>query len=323
MNLDFTRLFKKPGAKPDVSIRTKRPMILPIEGTPQHVQAGTEVSIPYDDFRNLDAGDFELISSNQPQVDIPNPSPERPDRAPLPPQWDRLPGCFREWHELDQDFITARRHVDLILAKRREIFGTDLVIGDATGTILAGGIVHPKDTRDRGVYSTLKPLDLDDPKLRKLDRMLTIAEDAARDYFKRLIETKELTYQKLFLQCGHHRLAVADELRGILAELDATGRAIFETRIGALGLHQNHVAKLYHGGADYAKYSNHAPAIAGFVRSGGLDEQKQPRLYSDEPIASQAEWSLSMSERIKELAPVLKQAKAELSKAQKAVAVAA
>jgi hypothetical protein len=83
---------------------------------------------------------------------------------------------------------------------------------------------------------------------------------------------------------GHHHLAVADELRRILAELDQTGREIFCTHIAALGLHSTEIVRLHFGSADYSKSPDLAPAIEGFVRSAGLYENRRPIWFSDESI---------------------------------------
>ena len=317
MQFDITKIFPR-GKKPDVLILTKRNMMLPVDGTSQHVPAGSTVTIAHDDFRQLDQADFELVNLNQPKVEIADPTPAKPAPEPLPAAWLTLPDCFRVYHETEAEIAASRAHIRLIQDKRLELFGTNTDFSKSEGTILAGRVSVSGDTRDRGVYSSLKPLNFDDPVMRKLARFLANSEEAAKDHLNRLLETSDISQQRRFLECGTCRIDVAEELQELIAELADTGFKIFSLRLQALGLAESHLHKLYSGSADFVRYGTQSPAYVGGCSWGGMAEDGRMRRYSDLPVESSAGHLLRDRARIDELKPLVKAAKAELSKAQKA-----
>ena len=315
MNLDITKLFPR-AKKPPVTIRTLRNMRLAVAGEMQHVPAGSEVTIPYGDFIQLEEGDYQLIASNQQKLDVQDPTPARPDPAPAPEAWKSLPECFRQFHDTEAEIAAAREHIVLIRAKRKELFGTDAIdFEGGEGTILAGEFsMRP---RENGV-STLRPINLDDPTIQKLARFLRVAEATAKDYLARLIETRSFPQQRIFLECGNHRIDAAEELQGVIQELAETGYQIFSLRLQALGLADHQVRKLFSGSADFIRFASHAPAYVGGICWGGYDDGGTVRRYSDIPVESSAGHLLRDRERIAELKPLVKSARAELAKAEKA-----
>lgn len=326
MNLDFKKLFVSGRQKPNSVIRVSRNMQLaPIDEGTRHVEAGEEITVSHATLTQLDPSDYTMLDSGIAPVPVPDPSPPRQAANPLPDRWDELPSCFADYWTITEEFRTANEHVAAISQARAEVFGTNFTIGNQEGTALIGGVMsaNSRGPFSGGVFSSLKPIDMDDPKLRKLDRMLTAAHNSAVDYYNRLIDTKSIAQQRAFLACGGHRLAVADELRVVLDELATIGFEIFSCRTAALGLAEFQQRRLYHGGSDYQKYNTHGTAIIGSVSSAGLDTEKQPIIYSDSPVSSQAGWALDMTARLAELRPLLKTAKAELARAQKASMAAA
>jgi hypothetical protein len=322
MNLDFKKLFVTGKATPPVRVRTLRAMVLtPLDEPSRHVDAGEEVLIDFGTFQQLERGDYDMLDSGVAPVEVTDPTPPRQTAAPLPARWDELPKCFADYWDLTEDFRTAREHVSEIIAARTELFGSNFKIGNQEGTALVGGVMSANNRKPfgGGMVSTLKPINLDDPKLRKLDRLLTASEENAREFYNRLIDTKEIAIQRAFLACGQHRLKIADELRVVIDELSQIGLELFAARTAALGLADFQVRRLYHGSADFLKFGDQAPAISSAVSSAGLDSSQQPILYSDAPAASQAGWSLSMADRLVHLRPLLAEGQKALAKARKAL----
>ena len=327
MNLDFRKLFRTGEKHPPVKIRTTRSMMLrPLDEPSRHVQAGEEITVAFDTLRELEGTDYTVIDSGRPKLEVTDPSPQREEPRPLPARWDELPACFADYWNLSEQFRTAREHVVAIIAERRRIFGSNISLEGAgdSGRIFMGGadLLDERKGVSGGVSSRLTEIDLSDPRLRALDRFLTAAENGARDYLDRLIDTKEIALQRAFLACGQHRLAVADELRALLDELAAIGYELFSIRSAPLGLADYHIRRLFHGSADYVKYASHPPAIFGSVRSAGLDQTGQPIPYSDQPVTSQACWSLDMQDRLRDLKPLLAEGKSELNRTRKAAKAA-
>ena len=54
----------------------------------------------------------------------------------------------------------------------------------------------------------------------------------------------------------------------------------------------------------------------------GLDANRQPVIYSDVDVPSQAGWSLQMADRLAELKPLFTEGRKELAKARKVSAAA-
>ena len=317
MNLNLSKLFPK-NKKLPVRIVTSRNMRLTIDGLQQHVDAGTEVEIDFDEFRQLDQADYKLVNLNQPKIEVADPTPARPAAEPAPATWGKLPECFRVYHQTEAEIAAARDHIQLIHGKRLELFGTNTDFSKSEGTILAGTVSSSSDTRDRGVYSSLRPINFDDPVNRTHARFLAVAEEVAKDHLNRLLESSDIPQQRRFLECGTHRIDAAEELQDIITELADTGFQIFSLRLQALGLSEGHVRKLYAGSADFVRYSNQTPAYVGGTCWGGMAEDGRMRRYSDLPVESSAGHLLRDRARLEELKPLLKAAKAELAKAQKA-----
>jgi hypothetical protein len=315
MNLDFKKLFPR-GKKPPVTIRVLRNMRLNIDGTSEHVPSGEMVTISHDEFSQLEAGDYTLISTNAVKLEVTDPTPARPEPEPSPTAWVALPPCFAEYHTTESEITAARQHIELIRGKRKEIFGTaEINFDGATGAILAGGIsAQPL----MNPVSTLRPINLDDPTNQKLARFLRVAEDNARDFLARLIESRNFPQQRLFLECGNHRIDAAEDLQGVIQKLADTGYQIFALRLQALGLAEHQVRKLFIGSADFIRFSSQQPAYVGGVCFGGYEDGGTVRRYSDLPVASSAGHLLRDRERLAELTPLLKSARAELAKAEKA-----
>lgn len=300
-----------------VKIRTRRAMVLKIEGETQHVDAGLEIDLPLDQVRSLDKDDFTMLSKLS-ALDVPDPSPARGEPSPMPERWASLPESFAQYWLVSEQFRAAQNHIAAIKAKRIEIFGFDLRIGrNDAGTILGGSITFPSDDRNKNVFTTLKPIDLDDPSLRAQERYLTTAETQAEDYLQRLRETKFTTLQQTYFDCGQHLIQRTDILNTMVQELDKIGIGIFSTRVAALGLSDSVTSKLYGGSADFMKYHKTAPSVRGLAFGGHGDDGTQIT-YVDQPLPSIAGHLLRIEERIQELEPLLAEGRKELAKVRKA-----
>lgn len=315
MNIDFGKIFPS-SKKPAVTIRTKRPMILKVDGSSGHVPAGAEVTISHHDFSQLERSDYELVTSSVPKIDVADPTPARPEPEEPPVAWKTLPDCFTEFFSIAAQIAVAREHIELIRAKRKEIFGTASIdFEGGEGVILAGAFsAAPRENP----ISTLRPINLGDPVNQKLARFLNVAEANATDHLERLKETRNLPMQRLFLECGKHRIDAAEELQLLLQELANVGFEMFSLRLQALGLAQHQVAKLFPGSADFVRYANQPPAYLGGICFGGYDSGGTVRRFSDLPVESSASHLLRDRERLAELKPLLVQARKELAKALKA-----
>lgn len=316
MNIDFSKIFPR-GKKPPVTICTKRNMILSVDGESRHVPAGEQVTIPHADFSQLEPGDYQLIASNAPKLDVADPTPPRPVPESAPAAWDTLPECFRQFHAAEAEIAVARQHIELIRAKRKEIFGTaDIDFDGAEGTILAGSFsAEPR----MNPVSTLRPINFDDPVNQKLARFLKVAESNAKEYLARLIETRSFPQQRLFLQCGNYRIEAAEELQSMIDALAEVGFQIFSLRLQALELAEHHVRKLFSGSGVFVRYGSQAPAyLGGLCFAGFEDDGVTMRRYSELPVQTSATYLLRDRERVAELKPLLAAAKKELARAQKA-----
>ena len=133
MNLDITKLFPKKPRRPNVKVRFKTAMVYrATDGTSRTAEEGDEVELLYADYTNFEPGDLELLNAgdkkNEPVV--PDPTPERPATLPAPEAWKNLPPCFTEFHDLTEKCRVASEHIDLIHAKRLEVFnGVNLRLG--------------------------------------------------------------------------------------------------------------------------------------------------------------------------------------------------
>lgn len=325
MNFDISKLF--PGGKrPNVKIRTLRPMQLAVDGKSRHVDEGEEIEITNEVFRGLSADDFQLIDSGRAKLEIADPTPLRPQPESLPTGWEnKLPKCFADWWRLTEELRCARLHVKLIRDTKVKIFGTDAIdiSGENEGVILAGSIMGGIDNR-MNYHSTLKPIDLGDPATRKLARYLETARNSAADYLERLLQSTDLPIQRAFYACGNHRLDEAEKLQIVIDEIRAIGFDIFAMRLSALGLGEGHVRRLYSGSSDFFKYGNIVDTYTGGTCFAGFAEDGVTmRVYSDTPVTASASYAMQDAERFEELQPLLKQARAELAAAKKATAKAA
>ncbi|MFK7849630.1 MAG: hypothetical protein AB8D78_01525 [Akkermansiaceae bacterium] len=315
MFLDYPKIFAK---KADtVKVRALKNIIVQdSKGIAKPLSRGDEIEVKASDV--FDAGDIERVDPAKAKVDaIQDPTPQRPDPAPMPSEWEQLPDCFSKWWNINEQFRAAHQHIEDIKATRLKTFGTEIPISfsDDTGNVIVNRLTFGKP--NEGVVYDRKIFNVTDPEVRQLETFIFNAEESAKDYLERLRETKALDLQRAYLDCGFHRLRVCEQLDEVILETQKIGFEIFKLRIGALGLADGHTRRLYSGSADAVKYHSMDSAYSGSKRSAGYDSHGILRVYVEEPVTSTAQISIREVERTKEAKKLLKQGREELAKIQK------
>lgn len=242
--------------------------------------------------------------------------PPRPEPEPLPDGWAGLPPAFASWHELYQ-------RADC-LVRRRDAIETKLLGLATRDTLQLGhnplGGIPDGPGRDAAMAASGRAcvrigVDPDDiVEQRALRDALTRANEAIAEF--RHAHGPELSKRKVL--CGDELIECHGKLSRLCSELSTVGLAIFNTRVAPLGLAEHKVVSLYQNSADYVRLNAAAPALHD-LRLAWSDEGG-PRHYVDADVSAMASQLLLWNATVKRLAELLKSAKSELSRAQKAAA---
>ena len=250
---------------------------------------------------------------------FPDPTPTRPEPNPAPESWKDLPKCFVKYHELLDERRCLREYLRIIDDKRIELFGSNIDISQFTDSASAIGLrlVEGK-TPQENMTIHRHILRYDNPETVYQNKMLTRAYNATADALEKHKEDQNVPLQKLFVQCGHHRVTVALELQEIIDEVAKTGLEIFAQRVSALGLAEFQITRLFQGSADWAKYVSIEQAYT--AAHSEIPAENGGGYFTDEPVASSACNSLNMAPRIPEVKALLAEAKRTLATARKLAA---
>ncbi len=316
---DLKKIF--PPKQNTVRVRVERDTIATLaNGTRSSVSEGDTIEITESEFSKFDPEDLTVIdpkSQTAAGSRFANPAPPREDPAPMPEAWKGLPACFAQWWALSERFRVAKIHEGQIRSARKNLFGSDINLGDfsdagtALGISISGG-------KGENLKSIVRNIDPRDPETAYQNRRFESAIANAIDHLADLRRSKTIELQRLFIACSDERLANAEELQRVNEGLAQTAFAIFHARVAALGLAEGHVRRLFSGSADALKYlgDNTAPSTTGQT-SLGLEEDGQPRVIFDDSVGTTAEILLSEKARLERLKPLLATAKAELAKTSK------
>lgn len=232
---------------------------------------------------------------------------------PLPARWENLPPAFAAWHDINQkalvvlgrrDDIEAELIRRITPAQQNSFNGINQLSYEHRHTVMVNlgkGERFSPEEHAAQVY---------------LRDALQRASDAANDWL-------EMHREALFsarVACSDEVIAVNGELSRTCKQLGETGLAIFAVRVAALGLGESRVKNLFDQSADFFKYHvpAQAPALQDMKMLWHIDEGRDQRFYIEQsPIALAQHW-LEWTARNVELTGLLKTAKAELAKAQKA-----
>ena len=317
MNLNLTKLF--PTSSTNVEVIAGRDMIVTgPDGTQRSVTVGERLEVTKEELARYERGDL-LVQGKPASTKMTDPTPSRPPPTPAPDAFRELPKCFTQWHELSDRFRCLRQHLRDIDATRVRLFGSAISFSALHGSATAIGMqyVHGRTPQENAkvIHHTI---DFNCPKTIFQDRCLTAAHEAATDELDRLKEKSEVTLQKLFLECGNHRIKNSEALQAVIDELGEIGLQIFRSRIAPLGLSEHHLRGLFYGSADFVAYC-HPPAYSGgmcLLRCvDGITE-----FYGEEQPPQQAGHLLGEMLRLAELKPLLAEARKVLTRTLKAAA---
>ena len=287
-------------------------------GETKSVAAGDRFFVSKAELAKYERDDL-LVQSKPASTKMIDPTPSRPTPTTAPDAWRELPKSFGQWHDLADRFRCLRQHLRDIDATRVRLFGSAIDFSALRGGASAIGMryVEGKTPQDNPLMIH-HHIDFNDPKTIFQDRCLTAAHDAATDELERLTEKSEVTLQKLFLECGNHRIKNSEALQAVIDELGEIGLNIFRSRIAPLGLSEHHLRGLFYGSADFVAYV-HPPAYSGgmcILRCvNGVTE-----FYGDEAPPQQAGHLLGEMLRLAELKPLLAEARKVLTRTLKAAA---
>ena len=317
MNLNLTKLFPK--SSPNVEVIAGRDMIVTVpDGTQRSVTVGERLEVTKEELARYERGDL-LVQSKPTSTRMTDPAPSRPPPTPAPDAWRDLPKSFTQWHDLNDRCRCLRQHLRDIDATRVRLFGSAISFSALHGSATAIGMqyVHGR-TPQENAKVIHHHIDFNCPKTIFQDRCLTAAHDAATDELERLTEKSEVTLQRLFLECGNHRIKNSEALQAVIDELGEIGLNIFRSRIAPLGLSEHHLRGLFYGSADFVAYI-HPPAYSGGICIlrcvDGITE-----FYGDEAPPQQAGHLIGEMLRIAELKPLLLEARKTLAKTLKLAA---
>lgn len=285
MYLNPANIFSR--KKPLASVRVLKPLV--VNG--QHQEPGTIIEINQDSLQNFSPGDLEILNREVGKADsapATDPAPPRPENAPLPARWDQLPECFTQWHEITEDFRTARLHIKMIEECRVNTFGTaaNLFQNSDVKDVLVNRLRVQPAGNYNVVYSRHE-IDLTDPRSQQLERFIAAAETRAFDFLERLHETKGHALQLAYYKCGMARVGSSEASQAVITELEILGFKLFSTRVSALGLGPHQIHQLFRGSADFHRFAAIQKPHLGGVCFAGADEDGTMRTYSDDsPTAS-------------------------------------
>jgi hypothetical protein len=315
MNLNLTKLFGQ--SSPNVEVIAGRDMIVTVpDGTTRSVTVGDRFEVTKEELARYERGDLLVQGKPASTNKLVDPTPPRPSPTPAPDAWRDLPKSFTQWHELNDRFRCLRQHLRDIDATRVRLFGSAINFAALRGGASAIGMQYVEAKNPQHNPQVIHHhIDFNCPKTIHNDQRLTAAHDAASDELERLTEKSEVTVQKLFLECGNHRIRNSEALQAVIDELGQIGLEIFRLRVSALGLSERHINSLFMGSADHIAYV-HPPAYSGgmcVLRCvDGVTE-----VYGEEGPPQQAGHLLGETLRLAELKTVLAEARRTLLKTRK------
>jgi len=318
MNLNLTKLFPKSSS--NVEVIAGRDMIVTVpDGTTRSVTVGDRLEVTNQELARYERGDLLVQGKPASTSKLIDPTPPRPTPTPAPEAWKTLPPSFKHWHELNDRFRCLRQHLRDIDATRVRLFGSAISFAALRGGATAIGMQYVEAKNPQHNPQVIHyHINFNCPKTIYNDRCLTAAHEAATDELDRLTEKSEVTLQKLFLDCGNHRIRNSEALQVAIDELGEIGLQIFKSRIAPLGLSEHHLRGLFYGSADYRAYV-HPPAY-----SGGMCVlrcvDKVTEFYGDEAPPQQAGHLLGETLRLAELRPLLLEARKVLTRTRKLAA---
>ena len=317
MNLNLSKLFPK--SSPDIEVISNRSMVVTLAtGETKSVAAGDRFFVSKSELAKYERDDL-LVQSKPSTSKMTDPTPPRPSPTPPPDAWRDLPKCFTQWHELNDRFRCLRQHLRDIDATRVRLFGSAINFSALRGGATAIGMMFVEGRTPQENHQILTTnLDFNNPKIIHNDRCLTAAHEAATDELERLTEKSEVSLQKLYLECGNHRIRNSEALQAVIDELGEIGLEIFRLRVSALGLSDRHINNLFTGSADHLAYV-HPPAY-----SGGLCVLRcvdgMTEVYGEEAPPQQAGHLIGEMGRLAELKRLLVDARKTLAKTLKLAA---
>ena len=317
MNLNLTKLFPKSSS--NVEVIAGRDMIVTVpDGTTRSVTVGDRLEVTKEEFSRYERGDL-LVQGKPTSTKMIDPTPPRPVATAAPEAWRDLPKSFTQWHDLNDRFRCLRQHLRDIDATRVRLFGSAISFAALRGGASAIGMQYVEAKNPQHNPQVIHHhINFNCPKTIYNDRCLTAAHEAATDELDRLTEKSEVTLQKLFLDCGNHRIRNSETLQAAIVELGEIGLQIFKSRVAPLGLSEHHLRGLFYGSSDYRAYV-HPPAYSGgmcVLRCvDGITE-----FYADEAPPQQAGHLLGETARLAELKPLLLEARKTLARTLKLAA---
>lgn len=236
------------------------------------------------------------------------------EARPVPPEWEKLPPCFTDWFRLNEAGLLLLRRRDEI--ERRLIErGSRLVPPESLGEV-GKGITDQRD-RDRAVAAVAKACTIatiDDEHLARC-RYLRDALERSKNSFEDWQDRHAGQLAKLRFECSRYTIERHGEIVRAYRELAAVGRELFECRVRPLNLAPWKISELHRGSADYARFSIQPPTLQN-LRLAWADPGESPVHYLDIPVSTMVSLIEDFSSIAAEAAALLKQAKAELKKAQ-------
>jgi len=321
--MNFLRKIMAPGAALPGEIEVEYLRNVGVRG--QSKAAGEREFLPADIARQLIAeGDARDIK--QPQKDaekrremdslLPGPV----EAKPLPQEWDDLPECFGRFWELNE----KRR----CLAERRDqTYQKALDLRSA---------YIPRVTAN-GPNANSQERRIEAEKLFAIALGHAVADNPVPPYlvgqlvdlekFHRRIEQEIATFNlqhgddllRAKIECGDYALSIHSELVETCEQLSKTGFAIFQSRIGFLGLNEGRTRTLYAGSADYHRFEHSAPSLRD-VQVGWSESATKTRIVKMGSVLQTVNEIRQLQPKLAKLKPLLAQGRKELKQAESVAA---
>ena len=247
------------------------------------------------------------------------PPPTKPE--PAPEIYQNLPECFAKHHALEQAGRCLEIRRDAIEEKLadsrlrrtpggdRRLEGISQIPAHQLAAAMAGAVVGAA-----GVTEFLEA-----------ERFLADALIRANEAFDFWQNQNENELLRLRMQCSDVYLEKVGEVARTTREIHAVGREIFNCRIAALCLTEWKSAEIFRGSSDFIRFvqAHDIPEPMNLRMAWFLDDGKDQHAFSDCPPRTLAGLLFGLQARGGEAAKALRDAKAELKKAQSVAAQAA
>jgi hypothetical protein len=243
--------------------------------------------------------------------------PPAPIPAPLPAGWDKLPACFSQWHELDQQGMILIRRRDSIEKTLIDIIKPHVLWSDIYKSGIDQVPHHLKNEMLKmPLGKSITEQDLEN------QRYLRDKHQRAADDVRKWHASNNERLFKLRIDCSDEVMQAHAKLARTAREIAQAGFDLFALRVSALGLASYKVNNLYSGSADFVKYENAAqPETLQDVRQlWNLDSGKDQRHYIDHEPRTLAGMLQRFAAKQSQFDKLQKEAIAELARATKAAA---